>query len=107
MSSCVLTALLIVSCPGPEKPVSVTVVIVLATDQNAVIDPKLKELAKEVQKRDPKLTGFKLAAPDCKSIPVGDAATFNLTDKQVLKVTVDQSKDEKGRISMTLNPPGM
>jgi hypothetical protein len=107
MSSCVLTALLIVSCPGPDKPVSVTVVIVLATEQNATIDPKLKELAKEVQKRDPKLTGFRLVATECKSVPVGDSATVNLTDKQTMKVTVDRAKDKDGRISLTLNPPGM
>ena len=108
MSSIVLATFLFAPCcSGDEKPVSVTVVIVLATDQNTTIDPKLKELAKEVQKRDPKLTGFKLVATECKSIPVGDTATINLTDKQVLKLTVDKSKDKDGRISMTLNPPGM
>ncbi|QJW93331.1 hypothetical protein [Frigoriglobus tundricola] len=106
MSAFFLAALL-VPCCGDEKPVHVTVVIVLATDKNASVDPKLKELAKEVQKRDPKLTGFKLVATECKSIPVGDTATINLTDKQVLKLTVDQQKDKDGRISLTLNPPGM
>ena len=107
MSSCVLTAFLIVSCPGGDKPVSVTVVIVLATENNKTVDPKLKELAKEVQKHDPKLTGFKLVATECKSVPVGDSATINLTDKQVMKLTVDRAKDKDGRISLTLNPPGM
>src|SRR5947199_8981334 len=106
MSSCVLTAFLFVSCPGDDKPVSVTVVIVLATEQNAAVDPKLKELAKEVQKRDPKLTGFKLVATECKSVPVGDSATVNLTDKQTLKMTVDRAKDKEELISLTLNPPG-
>lgn len=107
MSSFVFAAFLFVSCHGDDKPVSVTVVIVLATDQNKTVDPKLKELAKEVQKRDPKLTGYKLVATECKSIPVGATTTINLTDKQVLKVTVNQSKDENGRITLTLNPPGM
>ena len=107
MSALVLATFLFASCRADDKPVSVTVVIVLATDQNTTIDPKLKELAKEVQKRDPKLTGFKLVATECKSIPVGDTAAINLTDKQVLKLTVDQSKDKDGRISLTLNPPGM
>ena len=107
MCSCVLTAFLIVSCPAPDKPVSVTVVIVLATERNTTVDPKLKELAKEVQKHDPKLTGFKLVATECKSIPVGDSATVNLTDKQTMKVTVDRAKDKDGRITLTLDPPGM
>lgn len=107
MSSCVLTALLFVPCQPDDKPVSVTVVIVLATEQNTAVDAKLRELAKEVQKRDPKLIGFKLVATECKSIPVGDSATVNLTDKQTLKLTVDRAKDKDGRISLTLNPPGM
>ena len=106
MSAVVLSAYLLVACPT-DDPVRVTVVIVLATDQNAVVDPKLKELAKEVQKRDPKLTGFKLVATECKSIPVGESATINLTDMQVLKVKVNQAKDENGRITLTLNPPDM
>ena len=107
MSSFVMATFLFVSCQPDEKPVNVTVVIVLATDQNTVVDPKLKELAKEVQKRDPKLTGFKLVATECKSISVGESATVNLTDKQVMKVTVDKLKDKDGRISLSLNPPGM
>ncbi|AMV28296.1 hypothetical protein VT84_28090 [Gemmata sp. SH-PL17] len=106
MSALVLVAYMFVACPT-EDPVRVTVVIVLATADNTTVDPKLKELAKEVQKRDPKLTGFKLVATECKSIPVGGNTTISLTDKQELKMKVDQSKDEKGRISLTLNPPGM
>jgi hypothetical protein len=107
MSSLVLATFLFISNPVNDKPVSVTVVIVLATEKNTKIDPKLRELAKEVQKRDPKLIGFKLVATECKSIPVGETATVNLTDKQVLRLTVDKSKDKDGRISLTLNPPGM
>jgi hypothetical protein len=107
MSCVFLTAYLIVACPADDKPVSVTVVIILATDQNTNVDMKLKELAKEVQKRDPKLTGFKLVATESKSIPVGGNVTINLTDKQVLKVTVNQAKDANGRITLTLQPPAM
>ncbi len=60
-----------------------------------------------MQKRDPKLTGFKLVATEFKSVPVGKGATIPLTDKQELKLNVDRSKDENGRISLTLTPPGM
>lgn len=107
MSSTFLAAFLFVACPADDKPVSVTVVIVLASDQNAKVHPKLKELAAEVQKRDPKLTGFRLVATESKSVPVGGSATINLTDKQTLKVKVNRAKDEEGRITLTLDPPGM
>ena len=33
--------------------------------------------------------------------------TITLTDKQELKLQVDKAKDANGRISLTLNPPGM
>lgn len=106
MSAVVLTALLSVACRA-DDPVRITVVIVLATSEHATVDPKLKELAKEVQKRDPKLTGFKLVATECKSIPVGGTETVSLADRQELKLQVDKAKDANGRISLTLNPPGM
>lgn len=94
-------------CARAEKPVAVTVVVVMATGANATIDPKLKELAKEVQKRDPKLTGFRIAAVESKSIPVGDSATIALADKQTLLVKINKQKDENERITLELTPPQM
>ena len=104
--SVIFTVCLFVACPA-DDPVRVTVVIVLATSENKVVDPKLVELAKEVQKRDPKLTGFRIVAVECKSIPVGGAGAIPLIDKKELKLTVEKAKDAKGRISLTLTPPGM
>ena len=106
MTCFVFAALLSVSCPTGD-PVRVTVVIVLATSENDVVDPKLKDLAKEVRKRDPRLTGFKLVATDSRSVRVGGEVTIPLTDKQVLGVKVEKQKDAHGRISLTLDPPGM
>jgi hypothetical protein len=99
-------ALLLILCPT-DDPVRVTVVVVLASSDNDVVDPKLADLAKEVQKRDPKLTGFRLMATDGKSIPIGESHTFDLVDKQVLKVKVEKPKDTNGRISLTIKPPGL
>ena|SRR5262245_38776919 len=106
MTSAFLSALLFVSCPT-DDPVRVTVVIVLATTENKNVDPKLAELAKEVQKRDPKLTGFRIVATECKSINVGDSTTITLVEKKELKVKVEKQKDDQGRISLTLSPPDM
>jgi hypothetical protein len=104
--SAVLTAFLFVACPT-DDPVRVTVVIVLATTENKFIDPKLVELAREVQKRDPKLTGFRIVATEWKSIPVGSSATIPLIDKKELKLKVQKPKDANDRISLTLTPPDM
>ncbi len=101
-----LTPFLLILCPTDDS-VRVTVVVVLATSDNDTIDPKLTELAKEVQKRDPKLTGFKLETTDAKSITVGESHTFQLVEKQELKVKVEKQKDANGRVSLTIKPPGL
>jgi len=90
-----------------EGPVRVTVVVVLATGDNATVDPKLKDLAKEVQKRDPKLTGFRITTTEGKSIPVGEAVAFTLVDKKELRVKVEKAKDDNGRIGLTIKPPDL
>ena len=88
-----------------EGPIRVTVVVVLATADNKTVDPKLKELAKEVWKRDKTLTGLKLVDSLAKSIPPGESAEFPLVEKQRLKVTVDKPKDKDGRVGVTIKPP--
>ena len=93
------------SCGRGDDPVKVTVVVVLATTENTGVDPKLVDLAKEVQKRDDKLKGFKLVSSEAKSIPVGDATAFKLVEKQELKVKVEKPKDDNGRVSLTIKPP--
>jgi hypothetical protein len=102
----VLAPLLLLSCPT-DDPVRVTVVVVLATDADAKVDPKLVELAKEVQKRDETLTGFVIHAAEAKPVPVGGSHTFALVEKQELKVTVTRAKDADGRVSLTIKPPGL
>src|SRR5437763_1881408 len=83
---------------GADDPpaVRVTVVVVLATTENNVVDPKLTALAKEVQKRDESLVGFKLAATVSKSIPVGESHTFDLVEKQELVVKIDKPRGADG-----------
>ena len=49
----------------------------------------------------------RIAATEAKSIPVGESFTFELVDKQELKVTVTRAKDAEGRICLTIKPPGL
>jgi hypothetical protein len=93
-------------CDDAPK-VQVTVVVVLATSANKTVSPKLRDLAKEVQKRNPGLTGFALHETVSKSIPVGESASIALIDKQELQVTVERPKDDEGRVCLTIRPPGL
>ena len=102
----VLATFFVVMCPT-EDPVRVTVVIVLASTEDTGVDPKLADLAKEIQKRDPKLLGFKMVAAEARSIAVGESYTFELVDKQELKVKIEKSKDASGKISLAMKAPGL
>lgn len=93
--------------PPCAEPVRVTVVVVYATTKNGEIDPKLTTLADEVKKRDQKLTGFAVVTTLQKSIPPGESHTFDLPEKQALKVAVDRSRDKDDRVGMTITPPGL
>ena len=101
-----IAPLFLILCPT-DDPVRVTVVVVLATDGHAKVDPKLADLAKQVRKRDETLTGFVLGPAEAKSIPVGGSHTFELVDGQELKVTVTRGKGADGKISLTIKPPGL
>jgi hypothetical protein len=79
---------------APEE-IRVTVVAILATDKNAKVDPQLADLAKEVQKKDPTLTGFHLERLNSKAVPVGGKESFDLVDKEVAVVCVKNGKDDK------------
>jgi hypothetical protein len=93
--------------PEPAQPVRITVVTVLATSANTTVDPRLADLAKEVQKRDPNLTGFRFHASDAKSVAPGDSTTFDLVDRQKLQVKVERPRDENGRVGLSIRPPGL
>ena len=95
------------AAPPADDGVRVSVVAILATDQNDKIDPKLDGIAKEVQKLDPKLTGFRMAKTTCKTLPVGGKDDFDLGGDQALAVAVQQKGDEEGRYQMKITPPQM
>jgi hypothetical protein len=102
----VLTALPVCAEDKPA-PVRVTIVVILASKENNVVNPKLAALAEEVQKRDDKLVGFKIESVLQKSVAIGDSHTFKLLEEQNLKVTIEKPKDKTGRVGLTLKPPGL
>ena len=98
------------SAPDPccdDDGVGVSVVAVLATDQNDKIDPRIKCVADEVRKLDPTLTGFRIAAHTTKSVPVGGKDDFDLGCDQTLRVAVQQKNDKEDRYRLKISPPQM
>lgn len=93
----------------PPKPdqVEVKVLAILASDQHKEIHPKLAEFAKQVQKKDSALTGFKLDRTTAERLELGEMKTFPLVGKEVVEVTVNKERNEKGRVMLTIKPPGL
>jgi hypothetical protein len=98
--------LLMPSMPPAMEPVRVTVVVIYASSEHADSDPRLAELAREIQKREPGYTCFKLVQMLQKSIPIGESHRFALPDKQTLKVTAERPRDNDNRVCLSIEPPG-
>jgi hypothetical protein len=115
MSSITISLLLFVAVPrddgaakqGGEERVRVTVIAILATDKNARVDPRLECIAKEIQKKDPNLTGFQLAQTSNESCTVGKATKFELVDKETAEVIVRHGANKEDRVCLKVKPPRM
>jgi hypothetical protein len=93
--------------PCKTAPTRLTVVVVLATEKNKAVEPKLAALAAEVRKLHGDLTGFRVESVLQKSLAPGESHTFELIDKQKLVVKVDKPKDKEGKVGLTVTPPGL
>ncbi len=83
-------------CPAADPPpehVRITVVAVLATKNDTVIDPKLKCLAAEVQKKDPTLTGFSLGKTSRLDVALNGCEKFMIDDELEACIHVQRCKE--------------
>lgn len=94
------------ACP-PAEEIEVKVLGILASEHHKKVDGKLTEFAKHVQKKQPGLTGFKLDHTEEQTLKLGETKKFKTTGGQVVEVTVNKDRNEKGRITLTIKPPKM
>ena len=91
----------------PEE-VTISVLAILATDQNCTIDERVSCIARAVQQKDPKLTGFHVHKMMlCQKMAVGDTRTFDLICEQSVDVTVSSGANENDRVQIIIEPPGL
>src|SRR4051812_41478389 len=72
----------------PDAKVNVTVLVILASDRCQHIDDSLKNIAAQVRKEDPDLTGFTLSSMIQNQIAVADKGVFECIEGQLLTVTI-------------------
>jgi hypothetical protein len=104
--SAALAAALFIA-PLRAEEIKITIVSIYATDQDTEICPKLAEFAKEVQKSEPTLTGFKIGHTKKLSVKVGGSETCTVADGVKVQVTAAAERDEAGRARLTIQPPKM
>ncbi|HEX3152019.1 MAG TPA: hypothetical protein VHR66_28355 [Gemmataceae bacterium] len=102
-----LGAATVSTCPPPSDEIEVKVLAILASEHNKEVNPKLTEFAKQVQKKEPSLTGFKLDRTNGEKLKLGETKKFLLTGNEVVEVTVNKERNEQGRITLTIKPPKM
>jgi hypothetical protein len=91
------------AAPPPE--VKVCVLAILATDQNDKIDKRVECIAREVQKIDPKLTGFQVHKLMGKSVALGGKLDFDVIDGETVSVTVDRTVQKEDGVQVKVVPP--
>ena len=99
------TALSVATSARACDEVKVSIIVILATDQNNNIDKKLTNIAEEIQKRNPKLTGFTSPKEICKPIGINSVEKFELVEKQILTITVEQAADKDNKNLLRVSAP--
>jgi hypothetical protein len=87
--------------------IKVTVVAILGTDKNTHICPELTDIAPELKKKNPKLTGFSVERSTCKSMKIGDKDMVHLVDMEFAEVKLREKDDATNRVSLTIKAPTM
>jgi hypothetical protein len=91
--------------PTADQPIQVTILVVLATDKDAVINERIKEIAAVAREKDPNLTGFAWANTIRESIKMGGSINITVIEKAKCEVTVNAKTDDEGRVTLTVKPP--
>ena len=88
-----------------DDKVTVSVVAILATDQNTKIDKKLTKIAEELQKLKPALTGFHSPVETCREIALNTKEKFELVDGQVVMIVVEERANKQNNNILKVSPP--
>lgn len=92
-------------CP-PAEPVQAIVLVILGTSKNKDVHERLREIAPELRKKDPTLTGFDLSKTiNLPNMRMGESREVDLHGKSKAIITIGEKTDDEGRIVLTVKPP--
>jgi uncharacterized protein YqfA (UPF0365 family) len=99
--------LVLVAGRAPAQDARVTIVTILASAAHQDINPKLQQIAAEVRKHEPSLTGFRIHSIESKDLNLGQKESFQLMKDVSADVTVLAQDKTKNRIQLAVKPPQM
>jgi len=93
--------------PPAAGDVNVTNAAITASSQHQDVNPKLRDLAREVRKNveTSSLTGFRLGQTDSRSLNVGQKESFKLVDDAAADITVLRRYDDRQRVQLEVKVP--
>jgi hypothetical protein len=94
-------------CHDEKDPVKVTLVVILASEEGNTIDPRLKAIAQEVQKRNPSLKSFALKHMENKSLKPGEKVSLPLVESRKVDMVIKHGADKDNRVSLCVVIPNM
>lgn len=89
----------------PQEKVKVTVVVILASEEGDTIDPKLKQIAAEIQKENPKLKSFALKSMTARSLAPNEKSKFDLVEDRSAQIVVKHGADKNNKVSLAVKAP--
>lgn len=90
---------------APSSKVTVTVVVILASEEGNAIDARLKAIAEEVQAKEPKFKSFKLKSMECRPIGKDEKADFLTVDRKIAHVVAKTCAGKNNRVCLAVTPP--
>jgi hypothetical protein len=88
-----------------QRKVNISVMAILASKTSDQIDPLLKDIAKQIRKKDKELKGFRVGKISCMSVPLQTAETFDLVADQKASIVVLKAADKENKIQLKISPP--
>jgi hypothetical protein len=94
-------------CPDEKAPIKITLVVILASEEGDKIDPKLKDIAAEIQKLNPNLKSFCLKSMQCKSLKPGEKVSLPLVESKDAELVVKRGANKENRVILAVIAPCM
>lgn len=94
-------------CLGEKDPVKVTLVVILASENGNTIDPRLKEIALEVQKLHPHLKNFTLKHMESKSLKYAEKVSLPAVENKKVDMIIKHGADKDNRVGIAVTAPSL